>query len=44
MVTLVRSALIVGAIALSPIYLAWIFGGWIADRAGQRRSLKLLKG
>lgn len=43
MVTLARHALIVLAVMLSPAYALWIFGGWCADHAGQRRYA-MLKG
>jgi nitrate/nitrite transporter NarK len=43
MTTLARHLLILAAILASPFYAAWIFGGWIADRLGQRR-VTFLKG
>lgn len=44
MIFIARNLLIAMAVILGPVYAVWILGGWIADRRGQRRSLKLLKG
>jgi hypothetical protein len=43
MTTLARHLLILAAILASPFYGVWIFGGWIADKRGQRR-VTFLKG
>jgi hypothetical protein len=36
-VRIVRYMLILAVIVLAPVYAAWIAGGVIADRVGQRR-------
>lgn len=36
-VRIVRYVMILAAIAVSPIYAAWVAGGAIADRIAQRR-------
>lgn len=43
MVTLARYVLIAMAVMLALFYVLWIFGGWIADRRGQR-ACAVLKG
>lgn len=37
MITIVRYLLVLMAMLVAPFYGIWIFGGWIADKRGQRR-------
>jgi hypothetical protein len=37
MITVARLLMILAAIVLSPIYAAWVFGGWLCDRGERRR-------
>ncbi len=37
MVTVARWLMILAAIVLSPVYAAWVFGGWICDQQKRRR-------
>ena len=44
MITVVRFIMIVIVYLLLPIYLLWIFGGWLADRCDQRRHRRIVEG
>jgi hypothetical protein len=44
MIAIARFLLIALAVILFPVYGLWIFGGRIADRAGQRRASSMMKG
>ena len=36
-----RWFMILTAIALSPVYVAWVFGGWLLDKRDRRRATRL---
>ncbi len=38
MITVARWLMILTAIALSPVYAAWVFGGWLCDQRDRRRQ------